>query len=332
MKFSIIVPFYNAERYLRAALDSVRRQTYTDWECVCTNDGSTDGTETILAEYAANDNRFIVIQQPNGGEGAARNTAMEHMTGDWFVFLDADDILDPGLVPAAHKLDIEADIILCDYRDADLFVYRFRHFIDGESPQWSDCDARGIAFDCCASLPKDVLSMCVWGCGYLSAKYRDVRFIGLQIGADLEFISRCLAHTDKVIVSDFIGLGVRISSGSMSRRERTPAMMIDTIDFRRMVFENLLKSGKTLPAAYVRSSGNQWFESTPAMFASKPMKGEWNRVWEHWFDSLEVASMMPLFSKWQRFVIKMIGKTRSRLFVFLLCVLPNRLKKMGLHR
>ena len=109
-------------------------------------------------------------------------------------------------------------------------------------------------------------------------------------------------------------------------------MMIDTIDFRRMVFENLLKSGKTLPAAYVRSSGNQWFESTPAMFASKPMKGEWNRVWEHWFDSLEVASMMPLFSKWQRFVIKMIGKTRSRLFVFLLCVLPNRLKKMGLHR
>ena len=207
MKFSIIVPCYNAERYLRAALDSVRRQTYTDWECVCTNDGSTDGTETILAEYAANDNRFIVIQQPNGGEGAARNTAMEHMTGDWFVFLDADDILHENLLTWLVSE-------MQEHRDADLFVYRFRHFIDGESPQWSDCDARGIAFDCCASLPKDVLSMCVWGCGYLSAKYRDVRFIGLQIGADLEFISRCLAHTDKVIVSDFIGLGVRISSGA----------------------------------------------------------------------------------------------------------------------
>ena len=66
-KFSIIIPVYNVERYLRECLDSVLTQTFSDWEAVCVNDGSTDGSAAILDEYAAKDKRIKIITQKNSG-------------------------------------------------------------------------------------------------------------------------------------------------------------------------------------------------------------------------------------------------------------------------
>ena len=77
MKISVVVPVYNAERHVGRTLDSVQAQTFGDWECVCVDDGSTDGSGAILDEYAAKDSRFRVIHQKNGGEGAARNAGMD---------------------------------------------------------------------------------------------------------------------------------------------------------------------------------------------------------------------------------------------------------------
>lgn len=91
--FSIIIPVYNVASYLRECLDSVLGQTFTDWEGICVDDGSIDGSGAILDEYAAKDKRFMVIHQKNAGVSAARNAAMELMTGKWFLFLDGDDIL-----------------------------------------------------------------------------------------------------------------------------------------------------------------------------------------------------------------------------------------------
>ena len=65
---SLIIPVYNVERYLRRCLDSVLVQTYGDWEAICVNDGSTDGSLSILQEYAQQDSRFKVIDKPNGGQ------------------------------------------------------------------------------------------------------------------------------------------------------------------------------------------------------------------------------------------------------------------------
>ncbi len=89
--FSIIIPVYNVAPYLRECLDSVLAQTFADWEAICVDDGSTDGSGAILGEYAARDKRFRVIHQKNAGVSAARNAAMELMNGDWFLFVDADD-------------------------------------------------------------------------------------------------------------------------------------------------------------------------------------------------------------------------------------------------
>lgn len=93
-KFSIIIPVYNVAPYLRECLDSVLAQTFTDWEAICVDDGSTDGSGAILDEYSDKDGRFKVIHQKNAGVSAARNTALEAAVGEWITFLDADDRID----------------------------------------------------------------------------------------------------------------------------------------------------------------------------------------------------------------------------------------------
>lgn len=90
-KLSIIIPVYNVAPYLRACLDSLRRQTRGDWEAICVDDGSTDGSGVILDEYALKDTRFKVIHQTNQGVSQARNCGLDRAAGEWIGFLDADD-------------------------------------------------------------------------------------------------------------------------------------------------------------------------------------------------------------------------------------------------
>lgn len=86
MKFSIIIPVYNVEKYLRQCLDSVLAQTYPDWEAICVNDGSTDSSPAILKEYADKDKRIKVIHQSNMGVSGARNTGIRESQGDYLFF------------------------------------------------------------------------------------------------------------------------------------------------------------------------------------------------------------------------------------------------------
>lgn len=90
---SVIIPVYNAERYLKGCLDSVLNQTYKNIEVICVNDGSTDRSLDILNLYQKRDARLKVISQKNAGPSAARNCALDHATGDYISFVDADDIL-----------------------------------------------------------------------------------------------------------------------------------------------------------------------------------------------------------------------------------------------
>lgn len=97
-KVSIIIPVYNVEKYLRQCLDSVVNQTFTDIEIICVDDGSTDGSLSILKEYAARDARIIVVEQLNKGAGAARNNGISHACGEYLAFVDPDDFIDPSLI------------------------------------------------------------------------------------------------------------------------------------------------------------------------------------------------------------------------------------------
>jgi glycosyltransferase involved in cell wall biosynthesis len=94
---SVIVPVYNAERYLGEALESVLAQTYSDYEVIVVNDGSTDGSEQVALGFG---DRIRYIRQENAGPGAARNRGIELARGELIAFLDADDLWLPGKLAA----------------------------------------------------------------------------------------------------------------------------------------------------------------------------------------------------------------------------------------
>lgn len=91
MTFSIIVPIYNVERYLKQCVESVLAQTYTDFELILVDDGSPDACPAICDRMAENDNRIRVIHKPNGGLSDARNAGLDNAKGDYIIFLDSDD-------------------------------------------------------------------------------------------------------------------------------------------------------------------------------------------------------------------------------------------------
>lgn len=91
VKVSIGIPVYNVSEYLRQCLNSVLRQTFTDFEVIMVDDGSTDGSFEICQKYAAKDSRFKLFHQENGGVAKARNNCLRHMTGDFIAWVDSDD-------------------------------------------------------------------------------------------------------------------------------------------------------------------------------------------------------------------------------------------------
>ena len=102
--FSIIIPVYNVAPFLRECLDSVLAQTFTDWEAICIDDGSTDDSGAILDEYAAKDKRFRVMHKENAGVGEARNKGLDEVKGEWVWFVDADDAIHPQALDFLSRL------------------------------------------------------------------------------------------------------------------------------------------------------------------------------------------------------------------------------------
>ncbi len=97
-KLSIIVPVYNASKYLEESIGDILGQTYEDFELICVNDGSTDNSLEILTCISKKDKRVIVINQDNEGGGRARNVGADYATGEYLLFLDADDKFEGNLV------------------------------------------------------------------------------------------------------------------------------------------------------------------------------------------------------------------------------------------
>lgn len=93
MRFSIVIPVYNSERFLHRCIDSVLNQTYRDWEILLVNDGSTDNSGSVIDGYASADERVRVLHQNNMGQLYARRNGLELACGDYVLFLDSDDFL-----------------------------------------------------------------------------------------------------------------------------------------------------------------------------------------------------------------------------------------------
>ena len=130
MKISVIVPVYNLEKYIRQCLESVLNQTYRDLEILAVNDGSKDSSKEILDAYALKDPRITVLDKPNGGLSDARNCGMDHMTGEYVVFIDSDDVIDPDMV--GHLLEA------AEKTGSDIAVSDMEYFYEDGRTGYSD--------------------------------------------------------------------------------------------------------------------------------------------------------------------------------------------------
>jgi len=109
---SVIVPVYNVEEYLDDTIKSVFNQTYSNWELILVDDGSTDKSRNICLSYQKKDSRVLVIHTTNGGVSKARNTGLKLMHGRWFMFLDSDDLLKSNAIATAVEQTTKSDIVI----------------------------------------------------------------------------------------------------------------------------------------------------------------------------------------------------------------------------
>jgi glycosyltransferase involved in cell wall biosynthesis len=118
---SIIVPIYNNEACLRGCLDSISAQTFTNWEAILVDDGSTDGTGKIVDEYAEKDSRFIAIHKRNEGTLLARKTGLENSRGEFIANIDHDDIYNPKFLEKMYTkiMEMNVDFVWCKCQIAD---------------------------------------------------------------------------------------------------------------------------------------------------------------------------------------------------------------------
>src|SRR6266542_3994442 len=146
---SICIPAYNADRYLPAALESIRAQRFKDWELIVTEDGSRDETETIVAEFARTVSQSVRYTRhaQNLGLPATRNTGIEAARGEWIALLDADDLWTAG--------HLEAAAVLLPQTDAEL-IHSGSVLFDSESGR--EIEVRAPSPEVVAAFPRSLFN------------------------------------------------------------------------------------------------------------------------------------------------------------------------------
>lgn len=214
-KLSVIVPVYNASKYLSKCIDSILHQDFHDFELILVNDGSTDDSGKICDEFSQNDRRIHFFHQPNGGASSARNTGIENASGKYLCFIDADDFVTPQYLNGLLE-DIELE------KDIDLVIQGTRKlFPDGKIKKF-------IPKDKIIHLPVDdklYYSVYQYLAPYSKLFRHDIveeyhlRFnTNLVVAEDYDFLLRYLFHSHKLHVSDKANYYYYSNDGSLSSR------------------------------------------------------------------------------------------------------------------
>ena len=114
-QFSIIIPTYNSSKYISKCITSIINQQFPDFECIIVNDGSTDNTIELCHSIIKEDPRFFIIENPKNGVSSARNAGLDRATGNYVLFVDSDDWVEPTLLQTLIQKGNNADIIQFDF-------------------------------------------------------------------------------------------------------------------------------------------------------------------------------------------------------------------------
>ena len=227
-RISIGVPFHNVEEYLPQCLDSIIDQTFTDFEVIMVDDGSTDGSFEICQKYAAKDSRFKLFYQENGGVAKARNNCLRHMTGDFITWIDSDDWIEKDYLEklADTQKETDADIVstgLKTFRDGNFYI------VNGNMEKYNDFPDRVI--------PTKVAIADMFGSKYLLVNmcgnlvdvelYNGFVFSGNLMYEDYGNKYKLFLKSKKIVGLPGSGYIYRIHSSSIMGSNRTNAFEVE---------------------------------------------------------------------------------------------------------
>lgn len=196
---SIIVPIYNVENYLRKCIDSILAQTFTDFELILVDDGSTDNGGEICDEYGYKDNRIKVIHKKNGGLSDARNSGIKIAKGNYIGFVDSDDWIEPNMYEILYKLCVE--------NDADLSTCSINIWEKDNKRQFLESDNAIKVFDSRTAIQymyNGKLSGFT-ACNKLYNKdiFRDIKFPRGRIYEDVAIMYKVYDSANRIVFIDF---------------------------------------------------------------------------------------------------------------------------------
>ena len=347
MKFSVIIPVCNVAPYLRACLDSVcaavgrvgngergtgNRERGTDTvEIICVDDGSTDGSGEILDEYvrrsasAPSTCIIRVLHQRNAGVSAARNAALDVVTGDWICFVDADDVVNERLLETY-------DLGIRTYADTELVAVGMTRFSDGASLAWfGDGVVRWQAYDCSGCVASEIYFRILPACAYRADLIRGLRFGDFRVGEDRIFFSQVLERLHTAVVCDWAGYAYRQRSGSAYHSRNTAAMLCDEIRHHAILTKTILSSAKTYPPAIARRRGEWLLENFAEAFYGLA-RADRDLVWGEWLAEMDAVSGFEGVRPYMRMIMRTVVRTRSKALARILVYGILWLKLHGVNR
>lgn len=244
VKVSIIIPIYNAAKYLRQCMDSLLQQTYSDFEIICVDDESTDESYTILKEYEKQDERIRVAVQKNQYAGVARNNGIKLATGKYLLFLDADDFFCEDMLEqlVSKAEEDKADILAFDAYEYDEQSQKIteknflRSYLFGEGVKSAEDIAEHI-FEFVTPAP--------WNKFFLRkfVMEHQLEFQKLRKTNDLYFVYSALTYAKRISVLDKKMLYYRINNADSLQGMRESSAEIYAGKALNALYERLLESG-----------------------------------------------------------------------------------------
>ncbi len=233
---SVIIPVHNTEKYLKSCLDSVQQQTLHEFECLCVDDGSSDGSWDILKTYESSDGRFRVLKNAGETAGGARNTGIDEARGEYIICLDSDDFFEPDLLRALYERAKAGDLdlaVCC----ADSYLDEEKRFDVAAGVVRADLWRRmgGRAFCPHADMPETMFQLVsaspwnkLWKASFV--RERGLRYQSLRNSNDTLFSYMGLMQARRVALVDKVLVHWRVRRHSLSRGyDQHPDCFIDSL-------------------------------------------------------------------------------------------------------
>ena len=322
-KFSIIIPCYKVEKYIRECLDSVLSQKIISWEAICTDDGSPDGTGEILDEYSARDSRIKVIHQKNAGLSAARNAAMAIATGEWFLYLDSDDVLSPWALETYVKM-------MEKFPQADILRAGMATSADGKW-NWGSTEGDSVGLDVHDCVTMYGIDGYFQRMVYKRSAYGDISFVGMSWCEERPYVAKCIVRAKFVTDTPVVAYGFRVRDGSITRTRMQLKHQMGYLDATREMVRIFNGSEKKIDFRVMRILLTNWIEWQSRYIVEHLSPKDRHAAWTYYFFTLKEINLTQATS-WQRFVIRTLRLLPCSPFAFVLCYLPDFLKRHGVHR